>query len=140
MHPLKEWREKNNVSLHELGRRSGVGHTQIMRIERGENSPRSVTAKRLSEATGGAVTAGALLGITQQVVGVREDTAPFDHELRSEAKALGLNPDAIAKKAIEEEIQRKRFDAWMEDNRDAMDANAKDLRENGLWSDGLRQF
>ena len=71
---------------------------------------------------------------------VREDSATFEHELRDEAKALGLDPDTIAVKALEEAIKRKRIHAWIEENRDAMEANAKDIRENGLWSDGLRMF
>lgn len=71
---------------------------------------------------------------------VREDSTPFEHELRSEALSLGLDPDAIAVKAVESAIRRKRIDAWIEDNREAMEANAKGIRENGLWSDGLRQF
>lgn len=72
--------------------------------------------------------------------GVTEDSTPFDHELRVEAESYGLDPDSIAKKAVEDAVKRKRIDAWIEENREAMEANAKDLRENGLWSDGLRQF
>lgn len=71
---------------------------------------------------------------------LREDPAPFDHALRSEAISLGLDPDAIAKRAVENAVKRKRMEAWIEDNREAMQANAQDIRKNGLWSDGFRQF
>jgi|GEM_PF-4306224 len=71
---------------------------------------------------------------------LREDPAPFDRELKAEADSLGLDPEAIARKAVEAAIKRKRMEAWIEENREAMEANAKDIRENGLWSDGLRTF
>lgn len=54
--------------------------------------------------------------------------------------AIRASAGSIAKKAIADAIRRKRFDAWIEENREAIEANAKDIRENGLWSDGLRSF
>lgn len=37
-------------------------------------------------------------------------------------------------------MKRNRIDAWIEENREAMDAHAEDIRKNGMWSDGLRPF
>jgi antitoxin CcdA len=71
---------------------------------------------------------------------VKEDGAQFDHQTAAEAKALGLDPDAIAQEAVEAAIKRKHMDAWIEENRSAMEKNAENIRRNGLWSDGLRLF
>ena len=71
---------------------------------------------------------------------LREDPAPFEPELKAEAESLGLDPEAIAKKAIETAIKRKRIEAWVEDNKEAFATHRKDLEENGLWSDGRRAF
>lgn len=71
---------------------------------------------------------------------VREDPAPFEHDLRSEAKALGLDADAIAIRAVAEAIKRKRIEAWIDEHKEAFAAHRKDIEENGLWSDGLRMF
>lgn len=70
----------------------------------------------------------------------KEDRARFDHPSAAEAKALGLDPDAIALAAVEKAIKRQRVDAWIEANHSAMKANADKVRETGLWSDGLRLF
>ncbi|MEM6535809.1 MAG: type II toxin-antitoxin system CcdA family antitoxin [Pseudomonadota bacterium] len=74
--------------------------------------------------------------------GLSEEAVLFDGppSLAVEARKLGLDPEAIAQKAVADAVKRKRVDAWIEDNREAMEANAKDIRVNGLWSDGLRLF
>lgn len=71
---------------------------------------------------------------------VREDRAPFDPNLQAEAKALGLDPEAIAAKAVEAAIKQKRFDAWIDENREIFEAKARDVDENGLWCDKYRLF
>ena len=72
--------------------------------------------------------------------GVREDAVGFDHKLQSEAEALGLDPDAIARKAVEDAIKQKRFEAWLDENQEIFEAKAHSVDENGLWCDRYRLF
>ncbi|GAB5458455.1 MAG: hypothetical protein Hens3KO_14850 [Henriciella sp.] len=71
---------------------------------------------------------------------VREDPTTFHHapNLAAEARTLGLDPDAIAAKAIEDAIKRKRMQTWNEENRDAIEGWNEHYRKNGLWNDGRR--
>lgn len=76
------------------------------------------------------------------IKGLQERTTPFDADLplAGEARELGLDPEAIATQAIEASVKRKRLDAWLEENASAFAANAKDIENNGLWSDRRRLF
>ena len=48
---LRYWREEADLSQIELGKRAGISHTQISRIETGESeSPRTSTLKALASA------------------------------------------------------------------------------------------
>ena len=58
---LREWRERRDLSLRELGERSGVSYVTIARIEAGTMSPTVATLDKLAVALG---------------VGVRELLAP----------------------------------------------------------------
>ena len=119
----------------EFGRRAGLSHTQVMRIERGLSGISTEAAKRIESATDGEVTAAELLGISG---GVSEEATPFEPALASEARALGLDPNAIARTAVEEAVKRARMDAWNEKNREAVDSWNKLVECEGLWSDDLR--
>lgn len=121
----------------EFGRRAGLSHTQVMRIERGLSGISTEAAKRIESATDGEVTAAELLGISG---GFSEEATPFEPALASEARALGLDPDAIARRAVEEAVKRARMDAWNEKNREAVDSWNKLVEREGLWSDDLRAF
>ena len=57
-----------------------------------------------------------------------------------DAAEFGLNAAEIARRAVEEKVKEARLRAWVEENRSAFDIHAKEVEENGLWSDGLRQF
>lgn len=137
---LKTWRKRNNISQAELARRLATSKAYISQLETGHRRPSTDLAKRIEQATNGGVTAIELRGLAHPDYNVSEDPTSFDYDLRSKAEALGLDPDAIAKKAVEEAVKRKRIETWIDDNREAMEANAKDIRENGLWSDELRAF
>jgi len=137
---LRKWRKRQNVSVKQLAALCGVSESAIRHYETGTRKPRTIIAQRIEQTTNGAVSAAGLLGVSESAPAFREDPARFDHELKAEAKALGLDPDAIAQKAIEDAVKRKRIESWIEENRTAMEANARDIRENGLWSDGLRAF
>ena len=105
-------------------------------------------ARRIEAATNGEVTAAELLGLTPS--SVREEAHDFDHattlqvdinetDLKDAAK-FGLDAVAIARDAVQEKVKAARLKAWVAENRSAFDAHAKDIEENGLWSDDLRMF
>ena len=138
---LRTWRKQQNWSVAQVADLLGIGVSTVTAYENGSRRPRPEMAKQIERMTHGRIKAADLLGVSAKSRGsVREDPVPFDNEMREQAKALGLDPDAIADKAITEAVKRKRIEAWIEENREAMEANAKDIRENGLWSDGLRTF
>jgi len=61
-------------------------------------------------------------------------------DLLEEAKAFGTNISAVLERALEEEHREKRRARWRQENRAAILEANEELRENGLWSDGLRTF
>ncbi len=61
-------------------------------------------------------------------------------DLLEEAKAFGTNISAVVERALEEEHREKRREKWRTDNRSAILEANEELRENGLWSDGLRSL
>jgi antitoxin CcdA len=63
-----------------------------------------------------------------------------DAALVSEARELGLNLSAELETRLAERVKAARWARWQEENREAIEANNRQLSEDGLWSDGLRQF
>jgi len=138
---LRTWRKQKNWSVSQVASLLGLGTSTITAYENGSRRPRPETAQQIEVLSGGLVKAADLLGLSSDHHSyVREDPVPFDNDARAQAKALGLDPEAIADKAIAEAVKRKRFEAWIEDNKEAFAAHRKDIEENGLWSDGLRMF
>ena len=139
MSTLSEWRKANNCSLKQLGEQTRLQKGFLSEIERGLKRPSVEAARRIEAATNGEVTAAELLGLSS---GVREEGAPFftERDLAAEARALGIDPDAIARQAVEDAVKRARIDAWIDENREAFATNARDVEENGLWCDRYRQF
>ncbi len=64
----------------------------------------------------------------------------LDEALVAEAKARGVNLSAVSERAIANETRDARMRQWAEENRAALQAWARIIEEEGLWSDGLRQF
>jgi antitoxin CcdA len=61
-------------------------------------------------------------------------------DLIREAKSIGLNLSELLEVALREALRRKRQEAWLEENRDAIDSyNARVARE-GTFSDAWRKF
>lgn len=137
---LRKWRKRKGLTQKELAESCGTSHVRISMIERGDGLPSPKLAGKIELVTEGQVTAAMLLGLNTATRTIQEESREFDHKLATEAIKLGLNPDAIAKKAVEDAVRRKRIDTWIEENREAMEANTKEIHENGLWSDGLRTF
>ncbi len=64
----------------------------------------------------------------------------IDEALVAQAKAAGVNMSAVAEEAIRFETRAEEMRRWAEENRAALEAKAKLVEEQGLWSDGLRLF
>lgn len=130
---IRKIQADTSLSPSEIARIAGLAESTVTRAMHPEYDgvPRRSTIAKIERQFG---------EHAERALELREDSTPFDHALHAEAQALGLDPDAIARKAVEHAVKRKRIDAWIEDNRKAMEANAQDVRENGLWSDGYRAF
>jgi antitoxin CcdA len=64
----------------------------------------------------------------------------LDEALVAQAKAVGVNLSAVAEEAIRFQTRAEESRRWIEQNRSALEAKAKLVEEQGLWSDGLRLF
>jgi antitoxin CcdA len=63
-----------------------------------------------------------------------------DADLLTEARALGVNVSAVLEVGLRATVAAERRRRWLDENRGALaDANAF-VAEQGLWSDGKRQF
>jgi antitoxin CcdA len=61
-------------------------------------------------------------------------------DLVKRARELGLNISELVDAALERAIKDAERAAWLEENREAIDAHNRWYRKHGLWSDGLRKF
>lgn len=61
-------------------------------------------------------------------------------ELLDQAKALDINLSATLERALEAEVRSRKRELWLSENREAIAAYNDHVRENGVWSDGVRQF
>ncbi|MEM6557984.1 MAG: helix-turn-helix domain-containing protein [Pseudomonadota bacterium] len=138
---LGQWRKSKGYTQGAFAKLIGTSAAYISQIESGHRRPSIELAKRIEKATRGRVPAAILMGLDTSKA-VRETATSFetDRRLSEEARALGLDPEAIAAKAIEASVKRKRFDAWLDENADAFVANAKEIEDSGLWSDRRRLF
>lgn len=59
-----------------------------------------------------------------------------DAELLREARANGLNLSSLLERALAGEAARR----WLAENREAIEAYNAEVREHGVWSDGLRRW
>lgn len=64
----------------------------------------------------------------------------LDESLVTKAKAAGINLSAVAEEAIRFETRAEEMRRWAEENKAALQAKARQIEEEGLWSDGLRMF
>ncbi|MFN7055603.1 type II toxin-antitoxin system CcdA family antitoxin [Hyphomonas sp.] len=64
----------------------------------------------------------------------------LDKDLVAKAKAAGINLSAVAEEAIRFETRAEEMRRWAEENKAALQAKARQIEEEGLWSDGLRMF
>lgn len=60
----------------------------------------------------------------------------IDGELLSGARAQGLNLSAI----LEQALSREQARLWLAENGSAIEVYNEDIRQNGIWSDGIRDW
>jgi transcriptional regulator with XRE-family HTH domain len=151
---LREWRKSKGLTLQQLAERVEVSASQLAKIEKGNSTPSVAAASRIAAVTDGEINALQLLGLplTPRPKGVRpkrvEDSkAGFSvaqsgamETLEAEAESYGLDPDAIARKAIEDAVKAERIRRWNEENREAIESWNELVEREGLWSDGIRAF
>jgi antitoxin CcdA len=60
----------------------------------------------------------------------------IDAELLTSAREQGLSLSALLEQALAEEYARR----WLQENKEAIETHNEDVRQNGIWSDGLRRW
>lgn len=63
-----------------------------------------------------------------------------DGELLEKARALGINLSQVLDSELRRLVREAEATAWLEENREAIEAYNKRVAEEGLWSDGIRTF
>jgi antitoxin CcdA len=61
-------------------------------------------------------------------------------DIVAEAKALGVNLSEVFESAVSEAVRRKRQEAWLADNREAIESYNARVGRDGLFSDRWRKF
>ena len=61
-------------------------------------------------------------------------------DLVDRARKRGLNLSALLERAIEEELRAAERDAWLAENRDAIDAYNERVARHGVFGDDWRKF
>lgn len=64
----------------------------------------------------------------------------LDQELLKDARALGVNISAAAEQGVSEAVRKAKEEAWLEENREAIEANNRWVEENGLPLAKYRMF
>jgi len=64
----------------------------------------------------------------------------IDESLIDQAKALNVNLSQTLETSLVELLREKQREAWLAENREAVDAYNQRIEKQGLFSDGLRQF
>ncbi len=67
-------------------------------------------------------------------------TVSLDGDLVAEAKALGVDPSAVATEAIRRALREAKAAAWAAENREALAKRRDWVEEHGLPLQDLRRF
>jgi antitoxin CcdA len=80
----------------------------------------------------------------EEAMGHTTRKQPTNVSIRSEllhrAKARNINLSKTLEESLETILKEQDRNAWMEENREAMEAANRFVGGHGLWSDGLRIF
>lgn len=119
-----------------LAERLGLAHPSVLRWQRSGRIPADRVAA-VEAATG--VPRSRLrpdLFAGEAHAGFAETQAPF----ATEARALGLDPEAIARKAIRDAIKSEKERRWLEENREAIAAHNEWVEKHGVPLAKYRMF
>lgn len=72
--------------------------------------------------------------------GKKATNLSLDQELLKDARALGVNISAAAEKGVTEAVRAAKAAAWLEENREAIEASNKWVEEHGLPLEKYRMF
>ncbi len=136
---LAEWLATSDITPAQLAGACGVHAITVYKWRAGTNFPRPAQLEAIAKATGGAVTAEDFLPETSRPPkppGLAEAQTPFV----SEARALGLDPDAIATAALKKAIGNEKARRWAEENREAIAAWNRYFEENDTPLAAYRTF
>jgi antitoxin CcdA len=61
-------------------------------------------------------------------------------DLLARARDSGINLSATLEQALVDALRRRRREAWLRDNHQAIEAYNAHVEEHGVFSDGLRSF
>lgn len=64
----------------------------------------------------------------------------IDESLIDQAKAMNVNLSQTLETSLVKILREKQQAAWLDENREAVKAYNQRIEEQGLFSDGLRQF
>jgi antitoxin CcdA len=64
----------------------------------------------------------------------------IDAELLKEAKTLGINISQFAEEKLAEEVRRRRWEAWRNENRAAIEAYNRHIERDGIFGEEYRRF
>lgn len=136
---LDAWLVANRVTLAEFAARCGVHPVTVSKWRHGRLTPRPAQMAAVLTATGGQVTAN---DFVVRPSGLAETQAGFPAEapLAAEARALGLDPDAIAEAALREAVRAEKARRWLEENREAIEAHNRWVEKNELPLARYRMF
>lgn len=61
-------------------------------------------------------------------------------DLLAQAKSVGVNLSSVLERALIDEVKKRKAEAWLRENRDAIQNYNQHILEHGTFSDGLRAF
>lgn len=147
---LRDWRKAKQLSAEDLGARVGVAASTLVSYENGTRRPRADVAQRIEAATGGAVSAVSLLGLSEpRKRDFREDAESFvaGEEVTihftlsaNQARLLegaGADVKAVARAGAEKAVKEAEAKAWADANREAIEAANVWIEKHGTLAQQL---
>lgn len=143
---LSEYKVREGLNLSQLAARLGRPVSTVHGWLTGTRKPDWASLETIAVATGGAVSAADFMSSaapTSSVSRGGSKTARFAEvqtPFFTEARALGLDPDAIAASAIQDAIRAEKARRWQEENREAIEAQNAWVEKHGVPLAQYRMF
>ncbi len=137
---LAEWLERSGITQAALAKRCGVHPVTVAKWKAGAMTPRPSQMDALHAATGGRVTAAdfqaqrGLAGVQQPLL------PPPDTAAMAEARALGIDVEAVCEAALVAAMRAEKARRWLEENREAIEAQNAWVEKHGVPLAKYRMF